>query len=60
MKKVLIALSLASILMLLLASGCQMRASKASAKATPTVLALFDEQQQAAVKPVESAAKAAQ
>jgi hypothetical protein len=58
MKKVLNALSLASILMLLLASGCQMRASKtSSAKATPTVLALFDAQQQATAKPAALAAK---
>lgn len=60
MKKVLNALSLASILMLILTSGCQMRASKtSSAKATPTVLALFDAQQQKATpKPADVAAKA--
>jgi hypothetical protein len=45
MKKYLIALSLLSILMLVLASGCQMKASKPSSiKPTPTVLALFSEE----------------
>jgi hemoglobin-like flavoprotein len=49
MKKILTALSMTSILILVLASGCQMKASRASAvKATPTVLALFAEGQQAA------------
>jgi hypothetical protein len=44
MKKNLTALSILSILMLVLISGCQMKASKASAiKPTPTVLALFSE-----------------
>lgn len=43
MKKYLIALSLLSILILVLVSGCQMKASKVDAAATPTVLALFDE-----------------
>lgn len=44
MKKTLFALSIISILMLLLTSGCQMKASKvSSAKPTPTVLALFEE-----------------
>lgn len=43
MKKVINALSLASILLLMVTSGCQMRASKVSAaKPTPTLLALFD------------------
>jgi hypothetical protein len=60
MKKVLHALSLASILLLIISSGCQMRASKTSTvKATPTVLALFDAQQQAAAKPTKVVNKAA-
>ncbi len=47
MKKVLYALSLISILMLTLTSGCTMRASRAgSTNPTPTVLALFDAEQQ--------------
>jgi hypothetical protein len=47
MKKVLYALSLISILMLTLTSGCTMKASRVgSANATPTVLALFDAAQQ--------------
>jgi hypothetical protein len=59
MKKVLHALSLASILMLLLASGCQMRASRtSSAKATPTVLSLFDGKPEATAKPAAAVAKA--
>jgi hypothetical protein len=56
MKKVLHALSLASILLLMVSSGCQMRASRvASAKPTPTVLALFDTRQQAAVAALSTA-----
>lgn len=59
MKRILNALSLASILLLLLASGCQMKASRTtSAKPTPTVLALFDEQQASAAKPTAAAAAA--
>ena len=43
--KYLTALSIMSILMLILSSGCQMKASKASTvKATPTVLSLFSEE----------------
>jgi LysM repeat protein len=57
MKKVLHALSLASILLLMVSSGCQMRASKvSSAKPTPTLLALFDTRQQAAVAALSTAA----
>jgi hypothetical protein len=56
MKKVLHALSLASILLLMISSGCQMRASRvSSAKPTPTVLALFDTRQQAAASALEAA-----
>lgn len=44
MKKAFFALSMASILLLLLASGCQMKASRtSSAKPTPAVLTLLDE-----------------
>ena len=59
MKKYITALSLMSILMLVLTSGCQMKASRASAaKATPTVLALFAEDQQAAAQPARQAVEA--
>ncbi len=56
MKKVLSALSLASILLLMISSGCQMSASRlSSAKPTPTLLALFDTRQQAAEAALEAA-----
>jgi len=60
MKKLLNALSLASILILMLSSGCQMPASRASAvKPTATVLALFDTKQQAAAQKPAAAKPAA-
>ncbi len=47
MKKVLTALSLLTILLLLLTSGCTMKASRlGSFKPTPTVLSLFDAEEQ--------------
>ncbi len=59
MKKTLFALSLASILLLILASGCQMKASRTStAKPTPAVLTLLDESQPQATKIVQAATTA--
>jgi len=59
MKRLFNALSVASILMLLLASGCQMKASRVStARPTPAVLTLLDEQKPAGAIPT-AAPKAA-
>jgi len=56
MKKAFFALSMASIVLLMLASGCQMKASRTStAKPTPAVLTLLDETQPQATKKVQAA-----
>ncbi|NLF51641.1 MAG: LysM peptidoglycan-binding domain-containing protein [Leptolinea sp.] len=58
MKKVLFALSLFSILLLVVTSGCTMKASRlGSFKPTPTVLSLFDAEQQDMQLAVSSAAE---
>jgi hypothetical protein len=59
MKKKIIALSLLSILTLVLVSGCQMKASRVSGvKATPTVLALFSADSQSSGQPARQAVEA--
>lgn len=58
MKKNLIALSLLTILMLVITSGCQMKASRVAAvKPTPAALELLSADQQSAAQPARAAAE---